>query len=168
VWPQVVPAGLPAFPGPGWVPDQPPPAEVQARASALLPQLWQSGAGTFKTEQTAGRWITYQAQQMGSKRGVVAWREAAANVAPSPIAPVTVSPVTNAVVPAVAPSGHPTVQQGARGDIVKQIQSIVGTTPDGVWGAGTTAAVKAWQGKHGLAADGIFGPKSWAAAGLSA
>jgi len=73
-WPQVVPAGLPAFPGHGWTPDNPPPAAVQSRAWALLHQLWTGGAGTFKTEQTGGRWITYQAQPMGTKRGVVAYR----------------------------------------------------------------------------------------------
>lgn len=73
-WPQVVPQGLPAFPGHGWTPDNPPPAAVQSRAWALLHALWTGGPGTFKTEQTAGRWITYQAQPMGTKKGVVAYR----------------------------------------------------------------------------------------------
>lgn len=72
-WPQVVPAGLPPFPG-GWEPDEPPPQSVQNRASQLLAPLWKRGPGSKKTEKTAGRWITYQAQQMGKKRGVVAFR----------------------------------------------------------------------------------------------
>jgi hypothetical protein len=175
-WPQVVPAGLPPFPGSGWVPDEPPPPEVQARASALLHQLWTGPVGTFKTEQTAGRWITYQSQAMGSKKGVVAWREANAG-APSPIAnasvpafgppsmnasPPIVSPATGNVVPAVAPSGHPTVHQGASGPIVQQIQQAVGATPvDGKFGPGTAAKVKAFQAAHGLAPDGIVGPQTW-------
>lgn len=72
--PSPVPAGLPAFPA-GWQPDQPPPPAVVSRASALLPVLWAKGAGATKTEQTAGRWITYQAQAMGAgKKGVVAFR----------------------------------------------------------------------------------------------
>lgn len=73
-WPQVVPAGLPPFPGPGWVPDEPPGPGVVSRAWALLSQLWAGGAGTFKTEQTSGRWITYRATPMGQKKGVVAYR----------------------------------------------------------------------------------------------
>jgi hypothetical protein len=69
-----VPSGLPAFPA-GWTPDQPPPPAVVSRAFALLPALWAKGAGATKTEQTAGRWITYQAQAMaGGKKGVVAFK----------------------------------------------------------------------------------------------
>lgn len=73
-WPQVVPAGLPPFGPKGWEPDSPPPLDVQVRASALLPQLWKYGAGTKKTEMTSGRWITYRAEPMGKKKGVVAYR----------------------------------------------------------------------------------------------
>ncbi len=72
-WPQAMPSGLPPFPS-GWQTDQPPPAAVQARAWQLLPILWKQGARARKTEQTAGRWITYEAQPMGAKKGVVAYR----------------------------------------------------------------------------------------------
>lgn len=74
-WPQVLPKGLPAFPG-GWEPDLPPPKAVVTRAWQLLPSLWKSGKpGATKTEQTAGRWITYKATlHPGKKRGVDAWR----------------------------------------------------------------------------------------------
>ena len=74
-WPTAAPKGLPAFPS-GWEADVPPPAAVTARAWALLPTLWKSGkAGATAVEQTAGRWITYQAAVPSKgKRGVVAWR----------------------------------------------------------------------------------------------
>lgn len=74
-WPTAAPKGLPAFPS-GWEADVPPPAAVTARAWALLPTLWKSGkAGATSVEQTAGRWITYQAAVPSKgKRGVVAWR----------------------------------------------------------------------------------------------
>ncbi len=65
--------GLPDFPA-GWEPDSPPPKEVTARAWSLLPTLWKTGAGTHVQEQTNGRWITYQAQNMSGKKGVVAFR----------------------------------------------------------------------------------------------
>jgi hypothetical protein len=74
-WPTAAPKGLPAFPS-GWEADVPPPAAVTARAWALLPTLWKSGKpGATAVEQTAGRWITYQAAVPSKgKKGVVAWR----------------------------------------------------------------------------------------------
>jgi len=72
-WPQQVPVGMPPFPK-GWQPDEPPPKAVQDRAWQLLPVLWKKGKGNRKVEKTQGRWITYQAEQMGPKRGVVAYR----------------------------------------------------------------------------------------------
>lgn len=74
-WPQVVPSGLPPFPGAGWQYDEPPPAAVVQRAGQLVSQLWSGGAGTFKIEQTGGRWIAYRAEKVKSgKKGVVAYR----------------------------------------------------------------------------------------------
>ena len=73
-WPQTVPAGLPSFPS-GWEFDEPPPLAVQQRARAILQSLWDKGAGTWKAEQTAGRWIVYRAEIVSSgKKGVVAYR----------------------------------------------------------------------------------------------
>jgi hypothetical protein len=72
-WPQKLPPGLPPFPA-GWEPDEPPPQSVQTRATQLLPVLWKQGPGASRKEKTAGRWITYQAQSMGTKKGVVAFR----------------------------------------------------------------------------------------------
>jgi len=85
-WPQVVPSGLPAFPS-GWEYDEPPPAEVRARAKALLDSLWSTGQGSKVVEQTAGRWITYRSEiTKGNKHGVVAYRvkKVAAVPAPAP------------------------------------------------------------------------------------
>jgi hypothetical protein len=94
-WPQVVPPGLPAFPA-GWEYDEPPPAEVRARAKALLDQLWKSGQGTKLVEQTAGRWITYRSEiTRGNKHGIVAYRIkklAAVPKAPAPRAPAPAAP----------------------------------------------------------------------------
>ena len=61
-----------------------------------------------------------------------------------------------------------TYKEGSRGAVVKQIQKVVGCYPDGIWGRLTTESVKAWQQAHGLTADGIAGPRTLAAMGLSA
>lgn len=50
---------------------------------------------------------------------------------------------------------------------IKKIQALVGATVDGVWGPNTQAAVKRWQGSHGLAADGIVGSQTLAKMGLN-
>lgn len=47
---------------------------------------------------------------------------------------------------------------GANGTAVKKIQAILNITVDGNFGTGTRDALKAWQKKHGLEADGYCGP----------
>jgi peptidoglycan hydrolase-like protein with peptidoglycan-binding domain len=66
-------------------------------------------------------------------------------------------------------AGEPTLRRGSRGpDVVKLQQqlSAAGFNPgaaDGIFGAKTDAAVRAFQTARGLAVDGIVGPKTWAA-----
>jgi lysozyme len=78
---------------------------------------------------------------------------------------------TPAPAPAPTPSRQPTndivpypghlIKEGSRGRDVERIQRAVGATPDGIFGSKTEAAVKAYQKRHGLAAEGIVGPKTW-------
>ena len=49
---------------------------------------------------------------------------------------------------------------------VRSIQSKVGSGVDGIYGNSTQAHVKTWQKKHGLYADGVVGPKTWAKMGI--
>lgn len=52
-------------------------------------------------------------------------------------------------------------KKGSKGDKVKQIQKVLGITPaDGIFGAGTEAAVKKFQKEHGLFPDGVVGQKT--------
>jgi putative chitinase len=51
---------------------------------------------------------------------------------------------------------------GSRGDNVRLLQNKLGIEADGIFGRGTQAAVKRWQARNGLIADGIVGPKTWA------
>lgn len=66
-----------------------------------------------------------------------------------------------------------TYQQGSTGSVVTQIQQKLRNwgyytgSVDGVYGSKTTAAVKYFQRKNSLAADGKCGPKTLAALGIS-
>lgn len=56
----------------------------------------------------------------------------------------------------------PVVQEGAKGDAVRVVQTCVGAKVDGGFGPATTKAVKAAQTAAGLSADGVVGAKTWA------
>lgn len=46
-------------------------------------------------------------------------------------------------------------------NLTKIVQRVVGVTVDGLCGKDTEAAIKAWQKKNGLSADGVVGINSW-------
>lgn len=67
----------------------------------------------------------------------------------------------HAPAPGVAP--RVTLRRPSSGPLVKALQQALGLMPaDGIFGAGTEAAVREWQRQHGLVPDGIVGPKTWA------
>lgn len=53
------------------------------------------------------------------------------------------------------------LKKGSKGNVVKEIQRVLGLTPDGIFGSYTEAAVKQYQSKHGLVVDGIVGPNTY-------
>ena len=68
------------------------------------------------------------------------------------------------------PATHPVLQQGSSGAEVEHLQTRLnqdGATPplvvDGSFGPLTRAAVVAFQGRHGLGADGKVGLRTWGA-----
>src|SRR4051812_1074602 len=70
------------------------------------------------------------------------------------------SPANRAIAPAVP--GEP-LRFGSTGPDVARVQATLGITTDGVFGPRTDAAVRAFQRKVGLAADGVVGAATWRA-----
>lgn len=182
-WPQVVPAGLPPFPGPGWHPASPVTGAMVSRAFQLLQQLWQHGEGTWKTEKTADKWVTYRASMTRAsdgtmKKGVVAFTAVAAPESadaepqamepaapPQPQAPGQPSAIVPASHTQPVATGYPLLQLTTprmTGPSVVWVQQRLGITADGTYGTGTAAAVSHYQATHGLQVDGKVGPHTWA------
>lgn len=76
--------------------------------------------------------------------------------------------VTGHVPPPAVPT--PMLKPGATGSAVRNAQlrlNVWGAAPrlvlDGVFGPATLAAVRTFQGRHGLSVDGVIGPHTWAA-----
>ena len=67
----------------------------------------------------------------------------------------------------------PTLRRGNQGDEVADLQMLLNSKfgydleVDGNFGKATETAVKDFQKKHGLTADGVVGKKTWAALGVS-
>ncbi len=65
------------------------------------------------------------------------------------------------------------LRYGSRGESVKQVQTRLNElgywcgSADGIFGANTQSAVKRFQRAKGLSADGIVGPKTYSALGIS-
>lgn len=54
------------------------------------------------------------------------------------------------------------LKQGTRGDTVKKLQEKLGISADGQFGSGTEKAVRDYQQKNSLVADGLAGPATLA------
>ena len=59
------------------------------------------------------------------------------------------------------------LKNGSRGKEVKELQEYLEIGADGIFGKGTESAVKDWQLKNKLTADGMVGPNTWDAMGLA-
>ena len=88
--------------------------------------------------------------------------------APKKATTTTTTKVSTAVAPTTtttAPKAFTPLKKGSKGENVKKLQTALKLEADGVYGDGTLKAVIAFQKAHPKlgAADGVIGPKTWAA-----
>lgn len=86
-------------------------------------------------------------------------------VSSGPATPLT--PLPQAAAPPTVPALSSYLRVGSTGTAVESLQKAVGATVDGDFGKLTETAVEKYQTAHNLAADGIVGPKTLAALGLT-
>lgn len=81
---------------------------------------------------------------------------------PAPVGQLSKPPV----VPATDPK-RAMLRKGDQGASVRVLQDALGIASDGAFGRATQRAVIEFQAAHGLAADGLVGPKTWEALSAS-
>lgn len=60
-------------------------------------------------------------------------------------------------------AGKPTLRKGASGKFVMEAQAKLGIPVDSLFGPKTETAVRTFQSRNGLKADGVVGPLTWSA-----
>ena len=58
------------------------------------------------------------------------------------------------------------LKRGSKGSHVKELQTALELSADGIFGSGTESAVRKFQSENGLTADGVVGTKTWEAIGI--
>jgi Transglycosylase-like domain/Putative peptidoglycan binding domain len=79
---------------------------------------------------------------------------------------VVMAPGAQADTVKASASAEVVVKRGDRGTAVRQIQSKLGISADGVFGPQTERAVRRFQRSKGLLVDGVVGPQTRSALGL--
>src|SRR3954470_16709670 len=79
------------------------------------------------------------------------------------LAALTLASLALLVATATAAAAPPrALKKGSRNGYVEVVQRVVGAPVDGIFGRGTRRAVVRFQRRHGLTADGVVGPTTWA------
>lgn len=138
--------------------------KVYNSAYAAIPKTTNCKAGPAKITVVHSGKHPYHIVHTDSQSSVYGWVDAASisGAAMSAVTPVITTPVETSYTP-----NMPTLRKGSTGSIVKNLQFILNGvgfncgTADGDYGAKTVSAMKAYQKKYGLTADGVCGPKTW-------
>lgn len=124
-------------------------------------------------DNTHARVVEFQRAKGLSADGVVGqmtWQALEGGSTPTPTPPTPPSPTPTPPTPTPPSTTRPQLQRGSRGPDVVYLQQRLQAfghmlVADGDFGAKTEAAVRSFQNSNGLTADGVVGPRTWAALG---
>jgi putative chitinase len=68
----------------------------------------------------------------------------------------TPKPINQQIIDSVTQNTNIVLKRGARGDLVKQVQSVLGLDADGIFGMQTDAAIRSWQRINRYTVNGIL------------
>jgi len=145
------------------------PGFKNSKEAKAIDQYWKTKGGQFRglkhnaeLNRAAGKWARTNApdhpvaiaynKSIDRAKGVVHKAKPAA-----PAASTSRRTRRGAASLNAASEGRGVIRRGHRGDAVEEVQRMVGAVPDGIFGRGTQAKVKAWQEKQGLDPDGVVG-----------
>jgi peptidoglycan hydrolase-like protein with peptidoglycan-binding domain len=97
--------------------------------------------------------------------GPATWRALEGSSTTATATPTPTTPAASANSGTTDTVSRPTIRVGARGPHVIYLQQKLRVAADGVFGTGTRNAVIGFQRSKGLIADGVVGPRTWAALG---
>lgn len=113
--------------------------------------------------------VTRASAVTAASLGLIVSMTGGAQAAPATAAVSAASTAVTAL-PTLSVPAHATtstLRWGSRGGAVKSVQAVVGTKVDGIFGPKTHSAVKRWQSRHGLSANGIVGSSTTRHMGLN-
>jgi hypothetical protein len=154
------------------------PPTIQQGSAGVAVQQWQQIIGATADgkfgPQTKAMTVAWQRSHGLVADGIVGPKTWAAALGSSPTStPATQKPAAPLpqlpsapppVVVATLANQLPQLSLGSTGPAVVKWQQIIKASPDGKFGPQTKQLTIAWQKSRGLVADGIVGPKTWAAA----
>jgi murein DD-endopeptidase MepM/ murein hydrolase activator NlpD len=139
------------------------------QAGTILGKMGTSGASTGKhlhfeiNQGSVHRWTadgTGYVDPLAFVQAVINGSDTSKLVSAAPVATPATAPTASAPVhgPGKKPALTGSVKRGSKGEVVKYVQSVLGLKADGDFGPITDRAVRAFQTRNKLLADGIVGP----------
>ena len=134
-------------------------------AGRRLEKAYKSNSSALRVVEAYGRWASRNAPKGEATKIYESFDKVLARhpLIVSAMDQLKSAPAPGTAAPVAGPLPALTMlRTGASGDVVKRVQVSLGITANGQFDPSTTKAVKEFQRKNGLKADGVVGPATYA------